>query len=404
MKRTLSLLLAAIMLISSAISLVTVNVSAADKKEIEVKWNEGYVVISPNNPYGFDDYVASSNYSSTDVFTVPKAGTKITWTDDLDNKFVANTGLTVSNWKMENGVWVLDKEKPMFTGASGKYTTITESATLSGTTVKSITYTYITDTDNENLRLCVGGKGTGIKVYAEELGLTESSWDKALALYPAAPKAPVSEITGADIDAKVLDEELKWNYGYVGSPTHSSYPNQIKQGELSYVYSSVFTVPKAGTTVYLFDSTVTDAGSAQYASANAAIFSFWKKAGNDWIMDSTKTSINGSNANQMIIGSHKMYWYTTTSDNESLRLCYRAGVSDYTLPIKTFDIYLKAPISIAKEASVNALTDSSYTDGSGNKIDFKIYLPEGYDTMEYTISGDNANGYIVTYCTTKASA
>ena len=378
MKKILSAILATVLLFGASFALLSFNASAADKAELNVKWNDGYVVISPNNPYGLDDFVKSSNYSSTDVFTVPKAGTRLTWTDSADSKFLANTALSVSNWKQENGVWVLDKEKPMFTGASGKYIALTESATLSGSTVTSITYTYITDTDNENLRLCVAGTGAGIKVYSEELGLSESSWDKALALYPDTPSAPVSDITSAPIDAKLLEEELKWNYGYVGSTTHSSYPNQIKQGELSYVYSSVFTVPKAGTTVYFFDSTVKDAGDAQYASANAAIFSFWQKSGNNWVMDSSKESINGTNANQMVIGSHKMYWYTTTSDNENLRLCYRAGVADYSLPIKTFDIYLEEPVNMTEVTVSNVLTDTSYTDGSGNKINFKIYLPEGY--------------------------
>ena len=68
----------------------------------------------------------------------------------------------------------------------------------------------------------------------------------------------------------------------------------------------------------------------------------------------------------------------TTSDNENLRLCYRAGVADYSLPIKTFDIYLEEPVNMTEVTVSNVLTDTSYTDGSGNKINFKIYLPEGY--------------------------
>ena len=192
MKKILSAFLAFVMLASVATAALTVNVGAAEKKEINVKWNDGYAVISPNNAFSYTtDYASAGSYTSTDVFTVAKAGTKITWTDS-ESGFASQSVAVVSNWDQVNGQWVMNKEKPLFVGASGTYTSIIETPTLSGSTVKSITYTYITHTDNENLRLCIAGKGTGVTVYAEEANIAESSWDKALKIYPAEPPVPVS--------------------------------------------------------------------------------------------------------------------------------------------------------------------------------------------------------------------
>lgn len=379
MKKIISSLLCVAMLLSIAVSALSINVSAAEKKEIAVKWNVGYAAISPNNAYNLtSDYVKSASYSVTDIFTVPKAGTIITWTDDAA-AFASNSVAVVSNWKQVGNEWVIDNEKPMFVGAQGKYNSMIESPTLSGSNVTSITYTYITDTDNEMLRICAAGDSSNIKVYAEEANIAESSWDKALAMYPAEPSAPISAITGAPVDAEILKDELIWKYGHIGSATHPSHANTIKVAGTTYVYSSVFTVPKAGTTVYFFDDSVADAEGGTYASSNAAAFSFWKKSGSEWVFDTSKPSIDAADANQKILGDYKIYWYTTTSDNENIRITYRAGIGDYSLPIRPYNIYLEAPISFNKVTSTGVLTNTSYKDSTGKDISYKIYLPDGFE-------------------------
>ena len=105
MKKLLSAILATVMLLSVAVGALTVSVNAAEKKEITVKWNDGYAVISPNNAYSYTtDYASAGSYSSTDVFTVPKAGTKITWVDEASG-FATNSVAIVSNWDQVNGQW-----------------------------------------------------------------------------------------------------------------------------------------------------------------------------------------------------------------------------------------------------------------------------------------------------------
>lgn len=382
MKKILSFILLTAMILTSLPSLLPV---LAVQQEIEVKWNDGWAVISPHNPNGYpDDYAAASSYSSTDVFTVPKAGTKITWTDK--SGFATNSVLTVSNWKEVDGKWVLDKNAPMFVGANGEANNIIETVKSSG-----VTYTYITNSDNEHLRLCAKGTGENIKVYSEAT-TAAASWKRALAIYPKEPPVPASIRTGAAQDVTVV-ENLEWNYGYVGSTSHSSKKNQISQGSDLYLYSEVFTVPKAGTTVYLYDDNSVDRSNGSYASSNAAIFSHWKKQGSAWVIDTSKPSIDGGVATRAQVGTYAQYSYTTTEDNENLRLCYRGALKDYSLSIKPYKVYLAAPANLDPVTETGKLTDAYFTDASGNRIDYSIYLPNGYkaggtNKIVFNTSGD----------------
>ncbi len=361
MKKLTSAILMLSILLSSLV--LTLPASAA-KTELDIKWNSGYAVISIHNPYNLvEGYVASANYSSTDVFTVPKKGTKLTWTDP--DGFAPCSVLTVSSWKQEGGEWVIDVDGPLFVGAGGKSGTITE--TKSGS---SVVYSYTTYKDNENLRLCVNGKNVDIKVYAEA-SQGKSSWERALDMYYDEPPMPVSATTGAPVSATVL-EDVQWNYGYVGSQSHSSSANKISNGSINYLYSDVITVPKAGTTVYFYDDDCSDGT----ASSNAAVFSHWKKSGSNWVIDLSKPSIDGSQASRTKVGNYYLYSYTTTENNENLRLCYRSSLTDYTISVRPYKVYLASSAEMTPVTETGKFTDAAFTDASGANQTYKVFLPD----------------------------
>lgn len=385
MKKILSIVLALAMLTS----VLTLTATAAEKVQLDVKWNQGWAVISPANCYDsqFDeDYEAASGFASTDVFTVPKAGTKITWTDPASD-FAANSVLIVSSWKQENGAWVLDRDGAMMVGAGGDSSKASTAEVVSG---GKVNYTYITSTDNENIRLCVKAPdASSIAVYAEETNAPVGSWTRIKNTIDAFHNKaiPVNTTNWGAIAYEDVSDQLTWNYGYVGSGTHSSQKNKIKDNSYEYIYSSVLTIPKAGTTVYVFDDNV-------YASDTAATFSWWKKAGNSWLFDTSKPSLDANTANQKMFGSIKMYWYTTTEDNENMRFCTHGVHSDYAISVRP-KVCIAQPFSATPITATGALTAASYTDRTGGKVDYKIYLPEGFKAGDnvktlFSIGGDTA--------------
>ena len=74
------------------------------------------------------------------------------------------------------------------------------------------------------------------------------------------------------VDPNVLN--VKWNSGYVGSSSNSSYPNKIYNSSSAYYhYTDVITVAKAGTTITFADGNVSDGGDGKYASTSAYVIS-----------------------------------------------------------------------------------------------------------------------------------
>lgn len=111
---------------------------------IEVNWNFGYVGSDQNT----SGYVYSINedgvgYSYSDVFIVEKAGTKITFTDPSGGS-TDNSIFIISSW-YEIAGWLIDMQGIAIRGNDTRVISSSENGT---------TYTYITSTDNEALRIC----------------------------------------------------------------------------------------------------------------------------------------------------------------------------------------------------------------------------------------------------------
>ena len=115
--------------------------------------------------------------------------------------------------------------------------------------------------------------------------------------------------------------EVKWNFGYVGSSTNSNYANKIHPTGSNYSYSDVIDMGPAGSTI-----TFTEDNSA-YASNAAYIFSFWKKVGDEYVIDTEAKNIPGANNKDQ----KRVYTFTTTEDNQSIRISFHSGqTTSYT--------------------------------------------------------------------------
>ncbi len=124
--------------------------------------------------------------------------------------------------------------------------------------------------------------------------------------------------------------ELKWNFGYVASSTHASTPDRLVPDGGRYSYTDVFCVPHAGTTIVFKDDNTNDNNDGRFASSSAYVVSSWKEVNGTWVLDTNGANYAGSGSDaSSILTSYEngvvTYTYTTTLDNECLRLCYRSG-------------------------------------------------------------------------------
>lgn len=162
---------------------------------VQTNWKMGENVGSSKHTVGPNALTPGQHYAHTDVITVAKKGTKLTFKDDVKTNSWASDGCyVVSSWvEDENGTWEQDGKKWKMdltaTNIPGKYKNSSITCTSGyeyfverhGTEDDdgSITYTYITSKDNENIMFCYyAGKGTTsfpkiTMTYSGEMGTTE---------------------------------------------------------------------------------------------------------------------------------------------------------------------------------------------------------------------------------------
>lgn len=368
-----------------------------------LQWFCGYASSASNtNGSAKEVRLASAAYAHSGLITVPKAGTKITYSSSAYNtNFNAFT-----RYKLEGGRYVYD------VGFDAGNTIV-----KNGTT-----YTYVTEYDNEVIRLCVkADKGyTDIAVDAPVTVKWEQTSEAGTAsgMVELKTKWPdpelLSLVTGAPLIATSEVKGLEWHDGYIGSQYHDTKPFEITSpSNADYDYSDVFTVPKAGTTVYFFDQTFQDFDGSKYASTSVMTVSHWKKEGETWVFDKSKEYLNGCDVyNVLMTDNYRLYAYTTKEDNENLRLCMRYAPVYSTEEELIPPVYLVEPTDFTTIDKTGALTEASYTDMSGEKVTYKLYLPAGYtadkqytlvfdnsadSAIANTLVGKNYNGIVLTY-------
>lgn len=148
-------------------------------------------------------------------------------------------------------------------------------------------------------------------------------------------EVPITETVETNVseestETNVLD--LTWSMGYVGSAEHSRYPEELVTGNSgsNYSYTDVFTVESAGTTITFSDDNSNSNGDVKFASTNAYVISSWEQVDGEWVLNSYGANYAGTDTDSSdILVSYEngvvTYSYTTSVDNENLRLCYRSG-------------------------------------------------------------------------------
>lgn len=310
-----------------------------ETREIPVTWSIGYVG-SAGNRLGNENCLGpvggSSSYRHTNVVTIAKAGTEITFTEkgNGDSGYCSYTGYYLSSWKLENGQWVLDTEGANYQGSvTGKSE---GHAVRRGNTM---TYTYVTSKDNEHLRFSycatndkVGETDNHPKIYAR---LTNAKGTYASDIEK--DNFPFSfEYNEVSADGALYSGYIKnvnWQDGYVGSENNKDfYVNEIFPFAKGYRYTSVIKVPYSGTTITFTDP---DEG---YAGDDVYFVSQWSEISDGiWICDGTGFALTGASTEGIEdLGASRKYTYTTTSDNECIRLCYKYSDATLALPTVTW--------------------------------------------------------------------
>lgn len=317
MKRIVSAILVTVMLMAM-IPAAVIGVFAEERTELELKWNDGYIGSNTNKnknkevPGG-----GSGGWQYTDVFTVPKAGTKIVF--DLDSKTIPTNSVWVfSSWKKSGTSWVMDLEGANVVGSS----------TFEFIGQKDGHYEFVTDRDNQNIRLCTK-KGT-FKVY------TEATTDKST----------LQQLNDMEFTATFAEngtvEGIKWFCGYASSESNTNgSAKEAKYYSDEYAVSNLIRVPKAGTKIsYTINMT---AGTS--ASYNA--FTVYKMDGNRYVYD------YGYTANDTLTRSGSnpyTFTYITAKDNEVIRLSCRPSLKYNTIFLD------KAPVTVNWAATTEAPT------------------------------------------------
>ncbi len=118
-----------------------------------IVWHLGYVGSSSHSSSAYAINPSGGMYSYTDVIVIEKAGTEISFVDDNSNSngdknFASAAAFVISSWKKSGNDWVIDKSGMNIAGSGNVASVIATPG--SG----SVTYTYVTDKDNEAIRLC----------------------------------------------------------------------------------------------------------------------------------------------------------------------------------------------------------------------------------------------------------
>jgi len=296
MKKLLSFALALVMVLS--VFAFSASAESYEEKTVDVQWYFGYVGSSTNSQ-GFVNMINPNggNYSYSDVIDMGPAGSTISFADEAP-AYASAAAYVFSFWAKEGDNYELDPNADHIPGYS---------------VTASRSYEFVTTEDNQAIRVT----------------------------YRSEQKADfVPEYEDIFVDGVKVD--VKWNYGYVKSD------GTINPTGSAYSHTDVIIVPKAGSKVTFTD---TNKNGTAFCSNSAYVFSTWTKDGDNWVFASGVKGEGGTYFNTPIV-----YSYTSTKDNELVRLCYQsnekadAPVDPALRPVVT----LKTPVAEAPETTVPA--------------------------------------------------
>ncbi len=372
-----------------------------------IRWFNGYTSSETNTNGSAREWkYCSGNYAFSGFIKVPKAGTKISYTSSQAGSSSFNS---FTRYKLVNGYYTYD------IGV----------ASNSSFTKKGTTFSYVTKTDNEVIRIgCQPSLGydtveVSAPVTVKWEATTETPTEDIVGNNKTEWPDPElqSIVTGAPLIGTEL-KDLEWVTGYIGSQYKDNVSQQLVYTSPSnqyYFTSDAFKVAKAGTTVYFFDHTYTDFGGGTLSSPSALAISHWTEEGRNGELDKSKEYLTGCEVyNVEMTENYRLYAYTTTEDNEIIRICLRLASpiqGEKFIPpvylVEPSDFDAEQPASTVMPGTVSAakLYEGNYTDPSGVAVGYKYYLPYAGQTPDgqYAIVFDNsADGKIAEYLATKA--
>lgn len=308
-----------------------------------VVWHYGFVGSSVN-AYGHTNKIVNnsggkaSSYRYSDILTVPHAGTSISFTDkafyDSKNNLVGAVSINayiISSWKQENGSWVIDLDGTNIAGVGVKSSSIA----VYNSSKKEVTYTYTTQKDNEHIRLgCYGTPGSEV--------------------------CPTVYVGDSAVGSDGTLANTLWFSGYIGSSVHGTVSNRdtIVQGGTGYSYSAPILLKKAGTKIS-FRVTIGGTSITKAASGNAYVFSVWQRDPDNSFRLGYGCPGDDQDHNtawQTVNGKTYEYFYTSSYDNEYVRLSYYSGAANNKLP-ETFPT-----ITITENGGGDATLAKAYYD------------------------------------------
>lgn len=157
-----------------------------DNRVVGFSWFDGYVGSQYNDVFYVNEirpYYTTYIYSG--IITVPKAGTKISFADKVF-PFADNTVWVISSWQAAGATWTLDIGGANFTA---------DDPTILSDVNGLNSYSYTTERDNENLRLCLRTDGSG--------AFPEVIWDAPAGTYNSEGKLN-TETTDAETVPPVI--------------------------------------------------------------------------------------------------------------------------------------------------------------------------------------------------------
>lgn len=168
---------------------------------------------------------------------------------------------------------------------------------------------------------------------------------------------------------------LTWKLGYVRASGNNI--GTIATSGNYYSYSNIINLGPAGSTISFTDDNTNSNGDTNFASSGAYVFSFWTLSDTTWSFDSTANNKNGSTADYVADGNARTYSYTSTADNECIRLSFRSGqLSDFTpAAFPTVTVNSTAVPTVVLDTTWNA----GYVGSSSNTSHpNEIYAGSGY--------------------------
>lgn len=222
--------------------------------------------------------------------------------------------------------------------------------------------------------------------------------------------------------------DANWYGGYVGSSSNTAHANKLNTSGEYYSYSDIIDLGPSGTTISFTDDNTNSNGDSQFADRMVYVFSTWKNENGVWELDRDGYCANGYKAQQTGHFGATTYTYTSKSDNERIRLCFRSGQTDEFTPEAYPDIIVmstqeptveksartdeentvewikndkeRAYFDVLKGKSITVIGDS-YLAGNGlnKKLVWSSLLAQKYDMSykNFGVNGSTMSNYVTTY-------